>query len=263
MAVLLIGIVAIALFTGQPSTPPTGTTAAQLQEGGTVSIGQPFIMKFGTDEVPVRVVFDAAWFTTTHEYSEAESGYKFVVIQLKAQNIGNKEVDTFGPLDKWEVTVDKGYLYQAKSSPYLDVRPEETKTGYVTFEILEQTYPTEVRYRQFLSSSPSIRLNLREYHLVTTTAAARESLYLDSYKWLENRTLILEVRNYGSVTAIVHRVYIDALLVSDQDFLTKPSSVVEIMCSTPLDLSLEPGSRHEVRIVTMVGNTFEFTVYYR
>lgn len=54
----------------------------------------------------------------------------------------------------WQVvTPDKGYVYEPKSKPYLDVRPEEKKTGYVIFEILEQTSPVEVSYRPFLSTS--------------------------------------------------------------------------------------------------------------
>jgi hypothetical protein len=263
MAVLLIAIVMIALFTPGPPTPPAATTVPQVQEGGTVSIGQPFILKLGTDDVPVRIVFDSAWFTTTHEYWEAESGYKLLVIRLTVQNIGTREVDTFRILDKWEVRVDKGYVYDSKSQPYLVVRPEEKKTGYVIFEILQNTNPVEISYRPFLSTSVAVTLNLKGYSFVTTTIAAREQLLLDSYDWPEVGALTLRIKNYGSVSATIDKVYIDGLLASDEDALIKPSSVVEIMCSTPSDLSLEPGSRHEVRIVTMVGNTFEFNVYYR
>jgi hypothetical protein len=254
MAVLLIGIVMIALFTPGPPTLPAATTVPQVQEGGTVSIGQPFILKFGTDEVPVRIVFDSAWLTTTHEYWEAESGYKLLVIRLTVQNIGTREVDTFHILDKWEVRVDKGYVYDSKSQPYLVVRPEEKKTGYVIFEILEHTNPVEVSYRPFLSTSVAATLNLKGYGFATTTVAAKESLSLESYEWRKGSALTLRIRNYGSVTATIDKVYIDALLASDEDGLIKPGSVIEIVCSNPSGLSLERPSTHKVRVVTMVGN---------
>ena len=262
MAVLLIGIVMIAFFTAGPPTPPVGTTLLQVQEGGTVSIGQPFILEYGTDDVPVRIVFDSAWFTTTHEIYEADSGYKLLVLQLTVQNIGSKEVDTFGFGDKWEVQVDKGYVYEAKSQPYLDVRPEEKKTGHVIFEILEQTSPVQVSYRQFLSTSVAATLNLTGYSFVTTTIAAKEYLLVESYDWPEGGALVLRIRNYGSVSATIDKVYIDGLLASDEDALIKPGSVVEIVCSNPSGLSLERLSMHNVKVVTMVGNTFESTVHY-
>ena len=262
MAVLLIGIVMIAFFAAGPPTPPAGTTALKVQEGGTVTIDQPFVLKFGTDDVPVKVVFDSAWFTTTHEDYEAESGYKLLVIQLTVQNIGTKEVDTFSFLDEWEVTVDKGYVYEAESKPYLDVRPEEKKTGYVIFEILEQTNPVEVSYQRFLSTSVAVTLNLKGYSFVTTTVAANEYLLVQSHDWPEGGALTLLIRNYGSVSATIDKVYIDGLLASDEDALIKPGSEVEIVCSNPSGLSLERLSAHKVKIVTMLGNTFEFTVYY-
>jgi hypothetical protein len=262
MAVLLMGIVVIAFFATGPPTPPAGTTALKVQEGGTVSIGQPFFLKFGTDDVPVKVVFDSAWLTRTHESYEAEMGYKLLVIQLTVQNIGTKEVDTFSFLDKWEVTVDKGYVYEAKSQPYLDVRPEEKKTAYVIFEILEQTNPMEVSYRRFLSTSVAATLNLKGYNFVTTTIAANEYLLVKSHDWPEGGTLTLQIRNYGSVSATIDKVYIDGLLASDEDALVKPGSEVEIVCSNPSGLSLERLSTHKVKIVTVLGNTFESTVYY-
>jgi len=263
MFVLVIGIFAVALSVPRPPAVPGGPTVPQVQEGGTVTIGQPFILKFGTDGIPVKFVFDSAWFTTTHEYYEAESGYKFLIVQLTAQNIGNKEVIAFSWLDKWEVTVDKGYLYESKSKPSLNVRPEEKKEEHIIFEILQETSPVEVGYYKFLSTSPSVVLSLKGVGFATKTVAAKEWLTIDSYEWPKGGTLTIQIENYGSVSATIDKVYIDELLASDEDKLIKPKAVAEVKCSNPQGLSLKSNNIYKVKIVTTVGNTFESTVYYK
>jgi len=153
----------------RPSVTPGVLTTPQIQEGGTVTIGQSSILRFGIDKIPIKVSFDSAGFTVAHKYHKAESGYKLLVLQLTVQNIGNKEVNTFSWLDKWEVIVDRGYVYEPISRPSLDVKPEEKKTEYVVFEILQDTTPVEVKYYRFLSLSPSLILNLRGFSFATET----------------------------------------------------------------------------------------------
>jgi hypothetical protein len=159
--VLMVLVLAAALSTPRQLTTPGMPSVPQLQEGGRVAIGQPFILRFGTDKVPVKVVFDSAKFTQSHEYLKADSGYTFLVLQLTLQNMGTKEVSTFSWLDNWEITVDKGYQYQARSKPSLNVRPEEKKTDYVVFEILQDTNPVEVKFYPFLSRTPDVILNFK------------------------------------------------------------------------------------------------------
>ncbi|MEM2107643.1 MAG: hypothetical protein QXV46_07540, partial [Candidatus Bathyarchaeia archaeon] len=254
----------IALSVPRPQPTPGSLTIPQLQEGGKVTIRQPFILKFGTDDIPVKIVFDSAWLTTTHEYYEAESGYKFLIVQLTAQNIGKKEVVAFNWLDKWEVTVDKGYLYMSKSQPWMArLRPEEKKTEQIIFEILQETSPVEVKYYRFLSASQSVTLNLKGYDFPTKTVTAKESLTIWSYEWPKGGTLTIRIKNYGSVSATIDKVYIDELLAYDEDILVKPGASVEIRCINPAGLSLRSNNSYKVKIVTVVGNTFESTVYYK
>jgi hypothetical protein len=170
--VFIIGIFAIALSVPRPPAALVAPTTSQMQEGGTVTMGQQFILRFGTDSVP-KVVFDSAWFTSTHKYHKAGSGYKLLVLQLTAQNIGNKEVNAFSWLDKWEVTVDKGYVYEPKTKPSLDIRPEEKKTEYAVFEILQDTIPIEVKYHKLLSLSPNVILNLKGASITTATPPSK------------------------------------------------------------------------------------------
>lgn len=265
--VLLIGISTIALSIPRPPVTPEIPTTPEIQESGTVSTGQPFILKFGIDGVPVKTVFDSAWFTTTHEYYEAESGFKFLVIQLTVQNMGSKEVLAFSSGDQWEVVTDRDYVYKAKYEPWLlgelnRIRPEEKKIGYVMFEIPQETNPIGVRYQKFLSISRDILLNLKGYSFPTRTVVAKEILIVESYNWPEGGTLTLRIKNQGPVTAAIDKIYIDGFLVSEEDKLVKPKSAVEVKCNDPAELSLKLWSAYTAKLVTMAGNTFESTVLY-
>ncbi|MBS7622820.1 hypothetical protein KEJ39_03990 [Candidatus Bathyarchaeota archaeon] len=97
--VFVVGILVIAASVPRQPAAPGVPTTLQIQEGGPVTIGQYFILRFGTDDIPIKVNFDSAWLTATHKYYKAESGYKLLVLQLTVQNIGNKEVHTFGWAD--------------------------------------------------------------------------------------------------------------------------------------------------------------------
>lgn len=75
------------------------------------------------------------------------------------------------------MTVDKGYVYDKKSCnlTYTSLRPEETKTGYVMFEILETTIPLEIRYYGGLfGKDPAFVLDIRGESIPLSTAATNE-----------------------------------------------------------------------------------------
>jgi len=115
-----------------------------------VKIGQTFAT-IGRDQTPVEVTFTKVWYADKAGYSTADKGYKFVAIDIALKNVGVKETSgVFSSLDSsWTAKVDRGYLYNAKSTWYLpgSVRPEEIKTGYVYFEILQDTTAIEIRTR--------------------------------------------------------------------------------------------------------------------
>ena len=177
MLVLLVGIAAAALSTPGPETGTQTTTTPLLQQGNIIRMGQPFILKEGTEKIPVEITFISAWFTTTHEHWEAEKGYKFLVLEIQAKNLGMKKTDCFSTM-RWEVTVDKGYIYERKFCNLFmaSIRPEETKTGYVFFEILATTTPLEVRYySSYVGNDPTLVLDMRGETITTTTITASEA----------------------------------------------------------------------------------------
>lgn len=111
-----------------------------------VKIGQTFTA-LASDNVPVEITFTKAWYTDKAGYDTAGKGYKFAVLDITVKNVGTKETTVLSIFDVWTVKVDRGYTYAAKSIVYLprNVRPEEIKTGYVYFEILQDTTAIEIQ----------------------------------------------------------------------------------------------------------------------
>jgi hypothetical protein len=202
----IIILVVVVLAAGMSSRLSPTTTSSEVQEGGTVTIGQAIIVKFGENEVPVRFIFNSASFNTTigEYHRQADSGYKFLVLGVSVKNVGDREVETYVIGDKWEVTVDKGYVYEelpfisfVVQTTAVTLRPQEEKVGYIVFEILNDTIPLEVNYYKPVAQSgfvwsygsPSIILNLRGYTFETTTLAAQEYLTMYALNWLRIHSL--------------------------------------------------------------------------
>jgi hypothetical protein len=191
IGVTVIIILMITILGASISSSPSGTTSSGVQEGGTVTIGQAIIVKFGENEVPVRFIFNSASLNTTCGYKgmhQADIGYKFLILEVSVKNVGDRQVETYdyrkaGEIARWEVAVDKGYVYQEVNfgdvqTPEFTLRPEEEKVGYIVFQILEDTTPLEVRYYSPPSNSPSIILNLRGYAFQTMAFATQEYLMM-------------------------------------------------------------------------------------
>lgn len=177
-----------------PSGTTSTTTTSTVQEGGTVTIGQPIIVNFESslteNEVPVAFVFTSASFNTTvgAYQSKPDSGYKFLVLQLSVKNVGDSQVEDYVVGDKWEITVDKGYTYGVWSdlvgvvqTPWTTLQPEDQTTGYIVFEILNDTTPLQVNYYKPVAQSgfvwsygsPSIILNLQGYTIQQISAVQK------------------------------------------------------------------------------------------
>ena len=180
MLVLLVGVAAVALSTLGPETGTKTTTTPPQQQGNVIRIGQPFILKEGAEKIPVEITFASAWFTEAYEYNKAEKGYKFLVLEIQAKNLGMKKTDCFNTT-RWEVTVDKGYIYDGYCDLFLvTVRPGETKTGSVFFEILATTSPLEVRYySSYFGDDPTLVLDVRGETITTTTTTTASEAQLE------------------------------------------------------------------------------------
>jgi hypothetical protein len=131
------------------SGPTAVTTGVQR-----IKIGQTFSF-LTSDKVPVEITFTSLRYADKAGFSTADKGYKLAVLDVTVKNVGTKETRPFSSFDKWIVIVDKGYTYDAKASVYLpdSVRPEEVKTGYTYFEILETTTPIEIRHTSMFGST--------------------------------------------------------------------------------------------------------------
>lgn len=103
----------------------------------------------------VSVTFDSVSFVNKIDYTEADKGYKLVVITVTAKNLGLEEKQFPFLWGKKELKVDKGYKYEDhyKSKEPPSMRPEETKTGYLVFEILNDTYPTELYLERVIDTT--------------------------------------------------------------------------------------------------------------
>ena len=99
-------------------------------------------MRIGYEEIREPLIYD-----------EPDPNYKYVIINLTIKNNGIKE--TRSPTMYNEMLlVDKGYLYEpykkwefltsGEEFERLFLRPEEQKTTYAVFEILDNTIPTKL-----------------------------------------------------------------------------------------------------------------------
>ena len=105
----------------------------------------------------VLVMFSSVTLVKKFDGTEAENGYKFAVIHVTAKNEGfTSNIFPFsGSLSK-VLKVNKGYLYEDESLLSRDpslMRPTELKRGHIVFEILEDTYPTELYLAQVLDTT--------------------------------------------------------------------------------------------------------------
>ena len=138
--------VSTSTFTKLVTTAPTVATSSVQR----VKIGQTFTV-LGKDKVPCEVTFTKVRYDTKVSWNTADKNYKFVIVEVAVKNLGNTETTVFGSVlgsYGWTVKVDKGYVYKVEGDTlpgYL--RPEEIKTGYVYFEILQDTAATEMQAR--------------------------------------------------------------------------------------------------------------------
>jgi hypothetical protein len=82
---------------------------------------------------------------TYKHYNEADPGYKFIIIEAKAKNVGVEKQSLNIRGEKLEV--DRGYYYEPYSYYSLSfdsLRPEEEQTDEVVFEILEDAELTKL-----------------------------------------------------------------------------------------------------------------------
>jgi len=76
----------------------------------------------------------------------ADEHYRFLVFKVRGHNVGRRLV-TVELMDRSEVLVDKGYVYERITHPCFALRPEESAVDYAIFEILSTVKPVEVTWK--------------------------------------------------------------------------------------------------------------------
>jgi len=270
--VILVGVVAAASSRAPSQNVTTATTVGELPNGGTVRIGQPFIVK-GTDQVPVQVNFTSAWFAMRSGYEIATPPYKLFVLQFQMKNVGIRTTSVFSVLSKWDVLVDKGYIYESELNFYLTsgVQAEQVATNNIIFSILSTTTPLEVRYYDSCAGStadcsPTFTVDLRG-----TTIPAREELTLwgqgtgtvfRSCFFYKGKLNFLNITNSGLVAVTVQRIYFGGQAVYENLTSIQPGETVTIGITAPSNLQAGGLQEYEVKVVTTLGNTFTTSCYY-
>ncbi|MCD6591332.1 MAG: DUF4352 domain-containing protein [Candidatus Aenigmarchaeota archaeon] len=123
----------------------------------------------------VSITFDSIMLTKVLDNGlVSDKGYKFVVINITAKNIGTEErffpfCCLFYPYANMRLEVDRGYRYRPHYSNTLCyismLRPEEVKKGCIIFEVLEDTYPTRLiineDYGRFILDIPKWKIDVK------------------------------------------------------------------------------------------------------
>lgn len=115
--------------------------------GGKIISRQPTLLEFKKPIVvdDISITFDSVRFTNKINHHIADEGYKFVIINITAENIGLEENNFPFYFQDMEIKVNKGYVYTYYTGKVISpLRPEDTEIGYVVFEILNNTYPIEL-----------------------------------------------------------------------------------------------------------------------
>lgn len=151
----------VVTFTATATVPSVATVTktlvtTALAEPQRVKIGQTFILV--DRDVPFEVTFTDFRYADKMGYSTPDKGYKFAILYITVKNPGTKEVSVWS-YGSWTAKVDKGYVYSPKDRdlPY-SFRPQEIKTGYVYFEILQDTRVIEIRCSRQVTVSADIIL---------------------------------------------------------------------------------------------------------
>jgi hypothetical protein len=150
------------------------TTAGRLQSRKAtrdvtfqIPLGKPFILTVEDEPIELQV---NACLSKAHYFDyglkNADEHYRFLVLRVRAYNLGRRLVSV-ELMDRSEVLVDKGYVYERITHPCFALRPEEFRVDYAVFEILSTVKPVLVtwndRERNFLIDLHEAQLEKFDY----------------------------------------------------------------------------------------------------
>jgi len=112
-----------------------------------IPLGELFTLTFQGEPIELQI---NACLSRAHYFlyglRNADEHYRFLVFKIRGRNVGRRLV-TVELMDRAEVLVDKGYIYERLTHPCFALRPEESAVDYAVFEILSTVKPIEVTWR--------------------------------------------------------------------------------------------------------------------
>ena len=111
-----------------------------------IPLGELFLLTVQGEPIELQI---NACLSRAHYFSyglrSADEHYRFLVFKVRGRNVGR--LVTVELMDRAEVLVDKGYIYERVTHPSFALRPEESAVDYAVFEILSTVKPVEVTWK--------------------------------------------------------------------------------------------------------------------
>lgn len=208
-----------------------------------------------------------------HGYSGATRPYKLFVLQFQMKNVGIRTTSVFSDLSKWDVLVDKGYIYGSELNFNFTagVSPEQSVTNDVVFSIIATTTPTEVRYYDSCSGStadcsPTFTVDLHGVNIPAKEELTIRGTNVLGCFFTQGKPNLLNVTNTGLIPVTIAAVYYADQIVTSNPTLVQPGETVSIPITIPSNI--RPGSgiygeQYDIKVVTTQGNTFTSNCHYR
>ena len=112
-----------------------------------IPLGDLFILTVEDQPIELKI---SACLSRAHYFDyglrNADENYRFLIFKVRGHNLGRRLV-TVELMDRAEVLVDKGYVYEREAHPFFALRPEEFAVDYAVFQILSTVKPVEVSWR--------------------------------------------------------------------------------------------------------------------
>jgi hypothetical protein len=112
-----------------------------------IPLGELFLLTVQGEPIELHI---NACLTKAHYFAyglrSADEQYRFLVLKVRGHNVGRRLI-TVEIMDRSEVLVDKGYVYERITHPCFALRPEESAVDYAVFEILSTVKPVKVTWK--------------------------------------------------------------------------------------------------------------------
>ena len=142
----ILFVIAVVIFIAGSMYKESKLNDTTINKPTKLEFGKPFVVD------DISITFQNIIFTDEFRYNKADRGYNFAIVDFKAKNVGFKKEYFPFYFSSNILKVDKGYEYNYLSSSStipIELRPEDVEFGYLVFEILKSTNPTELYLKKY------------------------------------------------------------------------------------------------------------------